>query len=256
MPCIWHQFGADWVTGDTPQSVAGGTRDRSEFGSERTERPDHERRPSSGGSRTDSLRRELPNPSRSSSAARLSRPDSISHLDAVSRPDSVLRERERDSGKGGRDREKERLERVFDRELAERGKADKKSSDDPSAFPSSRVREREIEVQVVIRDGTQSPVKQPERLLDGVPLEVQEAWVCEDLMFVLQGLEGSLIRYADGYDPLDSDSRLRGARWSVDPSLGELGSPAALTDSRPIITFARQPPVAACDVLHVGRGEH
>lgn len=202
------------------------------------------------------MRRELPNPSRSSSAARLSRPDSISRLDAVSRPDSVPRERERDSGKGGRDREKERLERVFDRELAERGKADKKSSDDPSTFPSSRAREREIEVQVVIRDGTQSPVKQPERLLDGVPLEVQEAWVCEDLMFVLQGLEGSLIRYADGYDPLDSDSRLRGARWSVDPSLGELGCVATSTDSRPIITFARQPPVAACDVLHVSRGQH
>lgn len=27
---------------------------------------------------------------------------------------------------------------------------------------------------------------QPERQLDGVPLEVQEAWICEDLMFVLQ----------------------------------------------------------------------
>lgn len=25
-----------------------------------------------------------------------------------------------------------------------------------------------------------------ERLLDGVPLEIQEAWICEDLIFVLQ----------------------------------------------------------------------
>lgn len=80
------------------------------------------------------------------------------------------------------------------------------------------------------------------RLLDGVPLEVQEAWICEDLLFVLQvgshhvpplipltylvqGIEGSLIRYEDGYDPLDESQRIRGARWQVDPSLGRL-SPA------------------------------
>jgi hypothetical protein len=25
-----------------------------------------------------------------------------------------------------------------------------------------------------------------ERLLDSVPLEIQEAWICEDIMFVLQ----------------------------------------------------------------------
>ncbi|KAK4689082.1 gamma-tubulin complex component 2, partial [Tremellales sp. Uapishka_1] len=57
------------------------------------------------------------------------------------------------------------------------------------------------------------------RLLDGVPLEVQEAWICEDLTFVLQGIEGSLIRYEEGYDPLDEYQRLRGARWRIDPSL-------------------------------------
>lgn len=60
----------------------------------------------------------------------------------------------------------------------------------------------------------------PERLLDGVPLEVQEAWICEELMFLLQGVEGSLIRYAEGYDPLDAEQRLKGAQWRVDPSLG------------------------------------
>lgn len=73
------------------------------------------------------------------------------------------------------------------------------------------------------------------RMLEGVPLEVQEAWICEDLIFVLQvrphrplimgfadafkGIEGTLIRYAEGYDPLDEDQRLRGARWRVDQSL-------------------------------------
>lgn len=39
---------------------------------------------------------------------------------------------------------------------------------------------------------------QPERQLDGVPLDVQEAWICEDLMFVLQV---SLIQISTGrYD--------------------------------------------------------
>ncbi|KAK8864313.1 hypothetical protein IAR55_001560 [Kwoniella newhampshirensis] len=61
--------------------------------------------------------------------------------------------------------------------------------------------------------------EQASRLLDGVPLEVQEAWICEDLLFVLQGVEGSLIRYDDGYDPLDEDQRSRGARWKIDSSL-------------------------------------
>jgi gamma-tubulin complex component 2 len=64
---------------------------------------------------------------------------------------------------------------------------------------------------------------------------VQEAWICEDLIFVLQvrlsfilrgiradeqGVEGSLIRYDEGYDPLDEDQRLQGAKWKVDSSLG------------------------------------
>lgn len=44
--------------------------------------------------------------------------------------------------------------------------------------------------------------------------------MCEDLMFVLQGVEGELVRYDPDYDPLDEGSRLRGARWRVDPSLG------------------------------------
>ncbi|WVF71552.1 hypothetical protein IAT40_006360 [Kwoniella sp. CBS 6097] len=58
-----------------------------------------------------------------------------------------------------------------------------------------------------------------DRLLDEVPLEVQEAWICEDLLFVLQGVEGTLIRYDEGYDPLDEEQVSKGARWKVDPSL-------------------------------------
>jgi hypothetical protein len=33
-------------------------------------------------------------------------------------------------------------------------------------------------------------------------------------------VEGSLIRYDEGFDPLDEDQRLQGAKWKVDPSLG------------------------------------
>jgi gamma-tubulin complex component 2 len=29
-----------------------------------------------------------------------------------------------------------------------------------------------------------------------------------------------LIRYEEGYDPLDEAQRIRGASWSIDPSLG------------------------------------
>ncbi|BEI84976.1 hypothetical protein CcaverHIS002_0503770 [Cutaneotrichosporon cavernicola] len=83
-----------------------------------------------------------------------------------------------------------------------------------------RERVIDVEIQQVEREAPvpSSPVP-PRRLLDGVPLPVQEAWVCEDFMYLLQGVEGSLITYAEGYDPLDAEQRLKGARWRVDPSL-------------------------------------
>ncbi|ODO09771.1 hypothetical protein I350_01988 [Cryptococcus amylolentus CBS 6273] len=62
-------------------------------------------------------------------------------------------------------------------------------------------------------------IAEEERLLDGVPLEVQEAWICEDLLFVLQGIEGTLIRFDETYDPLDAEQRLQGAKWTVHPDL-------------------------------------
>jgi gamma-tubulin complex component 2 len=37
-----------------------------------------------------------------------------------------------------------------------------------------------------------------ERLLDGVPLEVQEAWICEDLVFVLQVSSGARVCDREG----------------------------------------------------------
>jgi hypothetical protein len=48
--------------------------------------------------------------------------------------------------------------------------------------PDRRERE-ESEVDVASEEEGEADV---DRLLDGVPLEVQEAWVCEDLMFALQ----------------------------------------------------------------------
>ncbi|KAL1411297.1 gamma tubulin complex Spc97/GCP2 subunit Alp4 [Vanrija albida] len=86
-----------------------------------------------------------------------------------------------------------------------------------------KVLERNVDIEVVVRNDVPVPdTPQPaaeRKLLDGVPLDVQEAWICEDMLFVLQGVEGSLIRYAEDYDPLDADQRLRGARWRIDPSL-------------------------------------
>ncbi|WVQ80641.1 hypothetical protein IAT38_002746 [Cryptococcus sp. DSM 104549] len=75
-----------------------------------------------------------------------------------------------------------------------------------------------VEKVVVVQQQPEEP-EEDERLLDGVPLEVQEAWICEDLLFVLQGVEGTLIRYDAAYDPLDEEQRVKGAKWRVDPSL-------------------------------------
>ena len=38
----------------------------------------------------------------------------------------------------------------------------------------------------------------------------------------LQGVEGSLVKYDEGYEPQDEAQRLLGAQWRVDPSLGTL----------------------------------
>ncbi|KAJ9109172.1 hypothetical protein QFC21_000501 [Naganishia friedmannii] len=57
------------------------------------------------------------------------------------------------------------------------------------------------------------------RLLDCVPLSVQEAWVCEDLGYALQGIECEVIRYDPSYNRADPIHQLRGVKWTVDPSL-------------------------------------
>jgi gamma-tubulin complex component 2 len=47
-------------------------------------------------------------------------------------------------------------------------------------------RERVITVQVEVNGDAVEDEVERERLLDGVPLEIQEAWICEDILFVLQ----------------------------------------------------------------------
>lgn len=120
-------------------------------------------------------------------------------------------------------------------------------------------------------DGDEGEADDQSKLI-GVPLEVQEAWICEDLMFVLQvsrritsilktetltrkGIEGSLIRYNEGYDPLDEDQRLQGAKWRIDPSLGERATGRTtprrrLIMPRPVALDTGGKVAASRDILH------
>ncbi|KAI0746314.1 Spc98 family-domain-containing protein [Daedaleopsis nitida] len=60
--------------------------------------------------------------------------------------------------------------------------------------------------------------KAKETSLYGVPVEIQEALVLEDLLFVLMGIEGNHITYHPDYSP-DDDDPLNGVRFVVSPSL-------------------------------------
>jgi gamma-tubulin complex component 2 len=45
--------------------------------------------------------------------------------------------------------------------------------------------ERDVHIRVEVGEG-EDEVDAVETLLDGEPLEIQEAWICEDLLFALQ----------------------------------------------------------------------
>ncbi|KAI0288306.1 Spc98 family-domain-containing protein [Russula brevipes] len=72
---------------------------------------------------------------------------------------------------------------------------------------------------------TKSKGKAKEESLDSFPLEIQEAMVLEDLLFVLMGIEGTHITYHEDYSPEDDDA-LQGVRFAVskrlDPSIRDL----------------------------------
>lgn len=59
-----------------------------------------------------------------------------------------------------------------------------------------------------------------------------------------KGVEGSLIRYDDSFDPLDEEQQLQGAKWKVDPSLGEAVIDPAHADSSLLSLVDRLLPLA------------
>ncbi|KAI0320499.1 Spc98 family-domain-containing protein [Amylostereum chailletii] len=67
--------------------------------------------------------------------------------------------------------------------------------------------------------------KTKQERLDNMPLDVQEAVILEDLLFVLMGIEGTHISYHEDYSP-DDDDPLEGIRFVaskyLDPSLSDL----------------------------------
>ncbi|KAJ4490401.1 Spc98 family-domain-containing protein [Lentinula aciculospora] len=60
--------------------------------------------------------------------------------------------------------------------------------------------------------------KAKQQSLDHVPLDVQEAMILEDLLYVLMGIEGECIQFHSDYSP-DEDDPIRGVRFIVEPSL-------------------------------------
>ncbi|PPR05252.1 hypothetical protein CVT24_008278, partial [Panaeolus cyanescens] len=64
-----------------------------------------------------------------------------------------------------------------------------------------------------------APATKPVTLaLDRVPLEIQEALILEDLLFVLTGIEGTYITFHPDYSPEDDDPLL-GIKFVVSPAL-------------------------------------
>lgn len=59
-----------------------------------------------------------------------------------------------------------------------------------------------------------------------MPLDVQEAVLLEDLLFVFMGYEGQYIRFVHSYDPTVEKDRLAGPSFQIlpglDPSLRDL----------------------------------
>ena len=64
-------------------------------------------------------------------------------------------------------------------------------------------------------------VETRESLAD-VPLDLQEALIVEDVLYVLMGIEGERIDFDAEYSPADEADRLRGATFVVDSTLGPL----------------------------------
>ncbi|EMD32453.1 hypothetical protein CERSUDRAFT_143920 [Gelatoporia subvermispora B] len=70
----------------------------------------------------------------------------------------------------------------------------------------------------VAKDKGKGKGKARDDSLHGVPVEIQEALVLEDLLFVLMGIEGTYVTYHPDYSPEGSDP-LQGIRFAVSPTL-------------------------------------
>ncbi|OCH92428.1 hypothetical protein OBBRIDRAFT_791307 [Obba rivulosa] len=70
----------------------------------------------------------------------------------------------------------------------------------------------------IAKDKGKGKGKAKEDGLQGVPTEIQEALVLEDLLFVLMGIEGTYVTYHPDYSPENSDP-LQGVHFTVSPSL-------------------------------------
>ncbi|KAF5340403.1 hypothetical protein D9611_007834 [Ephemerocybe angulata] len=79
-------------------------------------------------------------------------------------------------------------------------------------------REQRPEKYAGAQGGSSGKGKARQDSLDSVPLEIQEALILEDLLFVLMGIEGEYIRYHPDYSPEDDDP-LRGIEFVINPSL-------------------------------------
>ncbi|KAF9074733.1 gamma-tubulin complex, DGRIP84/SPC97 component [Rhodocollybia butyracea] len=60
--------------------------------------------------------------------------------------------------------------------------------------------------------------KAKQESLDHVPIDIQEAIILEDLLYVLMGIEGDYIRFHPDYSP-DEDDPIQGVRYVVEPSI-------------------------------------
>ncbi|KAI0430167.1 Spc98 family-domain-containing protein [Xylaria sp. FL1042] len=73
---------------------------------------------------------------------------------------------------------------------------------------------------------SEAPLSQQPQALHELSLEVQEAAMIEDMLFVFMGYEGQYIRYSYGYNPSDERDRLQGPTFKIlpglDPSLQDL----------------------------------
>ncbi|KAI0525921.1 Spc98 family-domain-containing protein [Xylaria bambusicola] len=73
---------------------------------------------------------------------------------------------------------------------------------------------------------SEAPITQQPQPIHELSLEVQEAVMVEDLLFVFMGYEGQYIRYSYGYNPSDERDRLQGPTFKIlpglDPSLQDL----------------------------------